>query len=47
MTFSEGFPANMVLLDCETTGGNPLRDRITELALIFVENGNISGRWQQ
>lgn len=47
MTFSEGFPSNMVLLDCETTGGNPLHDRMTELALIFVENGEITGRWQQ
>ena len=47
MTFSDGFPKDMVLLDCETTGGNALRDRMTELALIFVENGEITGRWQQ
>ncbi len=47
MTFSDGFPKNMVLLDCETTGGNAQRDRMTELALLFVENGEITGRWQQ
>lgn len=47
MTLSAGFPNKMVLLDCETTGGNPLRDRITELACIFVENGEITGQWQQ
>ena len=29
------------------SAGNPLRDRMTELALIFVENGEIIGRWQQ
>lgn len=47
MKISAGFPEKMVLLDCETTGGNPQRDRITELALIFVEKGTITDRWQQ
>lgn len=42
-----GFPNNMVLLDCETTGGKATVDRITEIALIVVENGYITERWQQ
>ncbi len=35
-----------VLLDLETTGGNPVEDRITEIAAIRVENGEIVDRWQ-
>lgn len=35
-----------VFLDLETTGATPLRDRITEIALIRFENGVEVSRWQ-
>ena len=35
-----------VLLDLETTGATPLKDRITEIALIRFENGHEVDRWQ-
>lgn len=41
-----GFPEKMVLLDCETTGGNSIRDRLTEIALIEITNGVETDRWQ-
>ncbi|AFJ02807.1 DNA polymerase III epsilon subunit [Methylophaga frappieri] len=47
MALSNGFPEKMVLLDCETTGAHANHHRITELALIFVENGRITDHWQQ
>jgi DNA polymerase III subunit epsilon len=34
-----------VLLDLETTGGNPLNCRITEIAAVRVENGHEVARW--
>jgi len=34
-----------VLLDLETTGGNAVRDRITEIAAVRVENGVEVARW--
>ncbi|MED5509596.1 MAG: exonuclease domain-containing protein [Pseudomonadota bacterium] len=40
------FPSRMVLLDCETTGGRASRDRMTELALIQVDDGVVVDRWQ-
>ena len=43
---SRGFPAKMVLLDCETTGGNPKRNRIIELGLLVIEDGQLIERWQ-
>ena len=33
-------------LDLETTGATPLRDRITEIALVRFENGQEVARWQ-
>ena len=38
--------ANYVLLDLETTGATPLRDRITEIALIHFQDGIEVARWQ-
>lgn len=38
--------ANYVLLDLETTGGTPLRDRITEIALVRYEDQLEVARWQ-
>ncbi|NDP39034.1 MAG: DNA polymerase III subunit epsilon [Rhodoferax sp.] len=34
-----------VLLDLETTGGNPVHDRITEIAAVRFENGQEVARW--
>ena len=34
-----------VVLDLETTGGNALHDRITEIAAVRVENGMETARW--
>ena len=36
----------MVLLDCETTGGNPKRNRIIEIGLLVIEDGQLLERWQ-
>jgi len=33
------------MLDLETTGGNPVQDRITEIAAVRVENGIEVARW--
>lgn len=41
-----GYPDRMVLLDCETTGGNAYRDRLTEIALIEITDGIETDRWQ-
>jgi len=38
--------ANYVLLDLETTGATPLKDRITEIALIQFKDGVEVDRWQ-
>ena len=38
--------ASYVLLDLETTGGNPVHDRITEIAALRVDHGQVSARWQ-
>lgn len=45
-TLSTGFPAQMVLLDCETTGLKPAVHRIIEIALLVVEQGKIIEQWQ-
>ncbi|MGZ8251704.1 MAG: 3'-5' exonuclease, partial [Methylophilaceae bacterium] len=37
---------DLVFLDLETTGGTPLHDRITEIALVRIENGEITDRWE-
>ena len=34
-----------VLLDLETTGGNPVHDRITEIAAVRIEDGREVARW--
>ncbi|MEZ5536454.1 MAG: exonuclease domain-containing protein [Thiolinea sp.] len=45
-TLCAGFPENMVLLDCETTGLKPTIHRIIEVALLIVEQGKIIEQWQ-
>ncbi len=37
---------DMVLLDLETTGGTPLEDRITEIALVRIQDGEVTDRWE-
>lgn len=37
---------DMVILDIETTGGSHLYDRITEIALVRIEDGEIVDTWQ-
>lgn len=37
---------DMVFLDIETTGGSHLYDRITEIALVRIQNGEIVDTWQ-
>ncbi|MBT8448906.1 MAG: GIY-YIG nuclease family protein [Gammaproteobacteria bacterium] len=41
----QGFPETFYILDCETTGGRALRDRMTELAWIKIEQGKITEHW--
>jgi DNA polymerase III subunit epsilon len=36
----------LLILDLETTGADPTRDRITEIGAIRVENGVVVERWQ-
>ena len=36
----------MVLIDCETTGGNPTYNRIIEIGLLVIEDGKLVKRWQ-
>lgn len=40
-----GFPEKMAILDCETTGGKAIRDRIIELAIILVDQGEVTDVW--
>lgn len=37
---------DLVFLDIETTGGSHTRDRITEVALIKIEGGEVATSWQ-
>ncbi len=39
-------PESLVLVDLETTGANPVEDRITEIAVLRVEGGAVVERWQ-
>ena len=39
-------PETYVLLDLETTGANPVSDRITEIAVVRVERGKTVARWE-
>ena len=39
---SAGFPSKMVLLDCETTGGNPTYSRIIEIGLFETPSATSS-----
>ena len=39
-------PESFVLIDVETTGANPVRDRVTEIAVLRVERGEVVERWE-
>ena len=39
-------PDSLVLVDLETTGANPVEDRITEIAVMRVERGRVVECWQ-
>lgn len=39
-------PEVFVLVDVETTGANPVTDRITEIAMVRVEAGEVVARWE-
>jgi len=39
-------PDRYVIVDVETTGAHPVRDRITEVAVIRIEGGVETGRWE-
>lgn len=41
-----GFPEDMVILDCETTGGNARYHRIIEVGLLVIRQGEIIDTWQ-
>ncbi|HEX6415512.1 MAG TPA: 3'-5' exonuclease, partial [Burkholderiales bacterium] len=37
--------APLAIVDVETTGSDPTVDRITEIAVLLVENGALTARW--
>ena len=37
-------PQRLAFVDLETTGANPVHDRITEIGIVLVEDGEVS-RW--
>lgn len=39
-------PESLAFIDVETTGANPVADRITEIAVIRVEGGRVVARWE-
>ncbi len=43
---SAGFPEKMVIFDCETTGGKATYHRMTEIALLIIEDGQLIEQWQ-
>jgi DNA polymerase III subunit epsilon len=41
------FAANIAFLDLETTGMSPARERITEVGLVLVDDGQVVEEWSQ
>ena len=41
-----GLPPRLALIDVESTGAHPVRDRITEIAILRVEDGVLVERWE-
>ena len=36
-----GLPSRLAFIDVESTGAHPVRDRITEIAILLVEDGGL------
>jgi DNA polymerase-3 subunit epsilon len=45
MAAAEGLPHDLVFVDLETTGGNAAFDRITEVGIVRVTNGELADEW--
>lgn len=45
MAAAEGLPEDLVFVDLETTGGSAAYDRITEVGLVRVTNGELAEVW--
>ncbi len=41
-----GLPSRLAFIDVESTGAHPVRDRITEIAILRVEDGVLVDRWE-
>jgi DNA polymerase-3 subunit epsilon len=39
-------PSRLAFIDVESTGAHPVRDRITEIAILRVEDGEVVARWE-
>lgn len=39
-------PERLAIVDVETTGANPVSDRVTEIAILRVEHGQVVARWE-
>ena len=39
-------PGRLAIIDVESTGAHPVRDRITEIAILRVEDGEVVARWE-
>jgi len=37
----------LAVVDLETTGGSPTRDRVIEIGVLLIDDGLVSRRWQQ
>ena len=45
MAAAEGLPHDLVFVDLETTGGNAAYDRITEIGILRLRNGELVEEW--
>lgn len=43
---SRGLPDQYLVLDCQSNGARPNRDRIIDVALTLIEKGEVRNRWQ-
>ena len=39
-------PPSLVIVDLETTGANPVQDRVTEIAIVAIRDGEVEYEWQ-
>ncbi|MGD9870525.1 MAG: exonuclease domain-containing protein [Thauera sp.] len=39
-------PRRLAIIDVESTGAHPVRDRLTEIAILRVEEGEVVARWE-